>query len=262
MPSPAPSPGRSRPESLPSPSAHPKEKSRSPSRSRSRSRSRSVHRRSITPRSDSPASRRSDRNRSVHNDGDRDRRNGLGGDRDAASRSPSRSHSRGRSATRSPSGGRSAERTGGPRHRSHSRSVSRSPPRRSSKVRREKNSLFARSSGFDVFYALSAHWACIRLLDANVSPQIVVEKLTKNVNESHLREIFGAYGDIESIDLPMNRQCKHSLTLHPCAVGLAVNLTHCSHDQSGNSLHLILRLRPRGGSDIPHAWSTAWRCST
>ncbi|KMU76985.1 hypothetical protein CISG_06220 [Coccidioides immitis RMSCC 3703] len=36
--------------------------------------------------------------------------------------------------------------------------------------------------------------------------QIVVEKLTKNVNEDHLREIFGAYGDIQSIDLPMNRQ--------------------------------------------------------
>lgn len=39
------------------------------------------------------------------------------------------------------------------------------------------------------------------------TPQIVVEKLTKNVNEAHLREIFGAYGPIKDIDLPMNRQC-------------------------------------------------------
>lgn len=37
--------------------------------------------------------------------------------------------------------------------------------------------------------------------------QIVVEKLTKNVHENHLREIFGAYGNIQELDLPMNRQC-------------------------------------------------------
>ena len=35
----------------------------------------------------------------------------------------------------------------------------------------------------------------------------MVEKLTKNVNEEHLREIFGAYGPIQEVDLPMNRQC-------------------------------------------------------
>ncbi|KAF7536250.1 hypothetical protein G7054_g4684 [Neopestalotiopsis clavispora] len=36
---------------------------------------------------------------------------------------------------------------------------------------------------------------------------IVVEKLTKNINEDHLREIFGQYGNIRDLDLPMNRQC-------------------------------------------------------
>jgi RNA-binding protein with serine-rich domain 1 len=35
----------------------------------------------------------------------------------------------------------------------------------------------------------------------------VVEKLTKNVTEGHLREIFASYGRIESIDLPLNKQC-------------------------------------------------------
>ncbi|GLA06129.1 hypothetical protein AnigIFM60653_006652 [Aspergillus niger] len=35
--------------------------------------------------------------------------------------------------------------------------------------------------------------------------QIVIEKLTKNVTESHLREIFGGFGDIQSLDLPMNK---------------------------------------------------------
>ncbi|TKA69419.1 hypothetical protein B0A49_05494, partial [Cryomyces minteri] len=32
------------------------------------------------------------------------------------------------------------------------------------------------------------------------------QKLTKNVNEDHLREIFGAYGAIVDLDMPMNRQ--------------------------------------------------------
>ncbi|KAI4140933.1 MAG: hypothetical protein L6R39_005593 [Caloplaca ligustica] len=35
---------------------------------------------------------------------------------------------------------------------------------------------------------------------------IVVEKLTKNVNDGHIHEIFGAYGPIKDLDLPMNRQ--------------------------------------------------------
>lgn len=45
------------------------------------------------------------------------------------------------------------------------------------------------------------------------SGQIVVEKLTKNVNEAHLREIFGSYGSISDLDMPMNRQCKHHIPL-------------------------------------------------
>ncbi|KAI9769965.1 MAG: hypothetical protein M1840_003676 [Geoglossum simile] len=45
------------------------------------------------------------------------------------------------------------------------------------------------------------------LLSSNVyNYQIVVEKLTKNVNENHLREIFGAYGSIRDLDMPINRQ--------------------------------------------------------
>ncbi|KAI0475755.1 RNA-binding domain-containing protein [Xylariaceae sp. FL0804] len=38
------------------------------------------------------------------------------------------------------------------------------------------------------------------------STKIVVEKLTKNINEDHLYEIFGQYGPIRDLDLPMNRQ--------------------------------------------------------
>ena len=35
--------------------------------------------------------------------------------------------------------------------------------------------------------------------------QIVVEKLTKNITEAHLRSMFSRYGTILDIDLPMNR---------------------------------------------------------
>ncbi|KAI1077435.1 RNA-binding domain-containing protein [Whalleya microplaca] len=38
------------------------------------------------------------------------------------------------------------------------------------------------------------------------STKIVVEKLTKTINEDHLHEIFGQYGPIRDLDLPMNRQ--------------------------------------------------------
>ncbi|EPS30852.1 hypothetical protein PDE_05804 [Penicillium oxalicum 114-2] len=90
-------------------------------------------------------------------------------DRHRRTRSRSHSISRDRSPSRSASGSRSPAR-GGRRYRSTSYSRSPSPvqsPPRSSKV--------------------------------------VVEKLTKNVTEAHLREIFGSFGDIEYIDLPMNR---------------------------------------------------------
>ncbi|QIW95199.1 hypothetical protein AMS68_000717 [Peltaster fructicola] len=38
------------------------------------------------------------------------------------------------------------------------------------------------------------------------SAKIVIEKLTKNVNEGHLHEIFGTYGTIEELEMPLNRQ--------------------------------------------------------
>ncbi|GKT69089.1 RNA-binding protein with serine-rich domain 1-A [Colletotrichum tofieldiae] len=35
--------------------------------------------------------------------------------------------------------------------------------------------------------------------------EVVVERLTKNINEAHLEEIFGQYGRIKDLDLPINR---------------------------------------------------------
>ncbi|KAJ4381988.1 hypothetical protein N0V86_002314, partial [Didymella sp. IMI 355093] len=36
------------------------------------------------------------------------------------------------------------------------------------------------------------------------SAKIVVEALTKNVKEDHIREIFGKYGTIKDLRMPMN----------------------------------------------------------
>ncbi|MCJ1240130.1 hypothetical protein MMC14_008130 [Varicellaria rhodocarpa] len=131
---------------------------------------------------------------------------------------PSRSPSRGRTRTRSPeprvhsptpSVSRSPRRSVSPRSRSPSRtpsdrarfsrrngrgrSPSRSPSRSGSRgARRYRDRSFSRSPTKEPA--------------APKSSKIVVEKLTKNVNEGHLREIFGAYGPIKEVDLPINRQ--------------------------------------------------------
>ncbi|KAK2796223.1 hypothetical protein FQN51_009505 [Onygenales sp. PD_10] len=148
-----------------------------PSRSPSRSRSPSPLRSRGRPGSQSPEQshlpRRSYSPRSRRSDVSRSRSRSRTPrsvhDRrngDRDERVTSRSPSRSRSLSRSVSRGRSDRRY---RDRSYTRSPSRgTPPRTSSKI--------------------------------------VVEKLTKNVNENHLREIFGTYGEIRSLELPMNPQ--------------------------------------------------------
>jgi RNA-binding protein with serine-rich domain 1 len=149
--------------------------SRSPSRGRSRSRSH-------TPPSARPVDRSPSR-----------------------SRSPSLSHSgspRRSISPRSRSDSRSRSRTPLPRdsrngHRAH-REMSRSPIRSRSPSRGAGNRRYRERS-----YTRSVS----RHSRGPQSSKIVVEKLTKNVDEAHLREIFGSYGQIESLDMPMNRQC-------------------------------------------------------
>ena len=125
-------------------------------------------------------------------------------------RSVSRSRSRGRSLTpksRSYSGSpsRSPSHTPGARDRRNGdrngEDRSRSPSRASGDGRRYRERSYSRSAS--------------RESAAPQSSKIVVEKLTKNVTEAHLREIFGSYGQIESIDLPLNRQCKLQVPMLP-----------------------------------------------
>ncbi|KAJ5580126.1 uncharacterized protein N7459_006111 [Penicillium hispanicum] len=109
------------------------------------------------------------------------------------SRTP-RQDSRPRSITRSPSLVHDADYRD--RHtRSHSRSSSRGRSRsRSRGGRRYRTRSYSRTPSPNPSPPRSA--------------KIVVERLTKNVTENHLREIFGSFGDIEYLDLPMNRACK------------------------------------------------------
>ncbi|EEH39035.1 hypothetical protein PAAG_01497 [Paracoccidioides lutzii Pb01] len=121
-----------------------------------------------------------------------------------ASRSSRRSHSRRSHVSLSRSRSRSRSRTPGPglsprrnghRDASRSPSRSRSPTRslsRGRSDRRYRDRSYTRSPS--------------RGTPPRTSSKIVVEKLTKNVNENHLREIFGVYGEIQNLELPMNPQ--------------------------------------------------------
>ena len=137
------------------------------------------------------------------------------------SRTPSRSPSRGRSRTRS------ARLASQPRSHSPRRSIS---PRSASRSRSEHRSPSPRGGRADVrnghagngtkSISKSVHKSRSpggrRPRSPNRSPvrpprssKIVVEKLTKNVNENHLHEIFGMYGAVREVDMPMNRQCRY-----------------------------------------------------
>ncbi|KAL2372299.1 hypothetical protein BDBG_09161 [Blastomyces gilchristii SLH14081] len=60
-------------------------------------------------------------------------------------------------------------------------------------------------AGAEVAAIIDIEIEATREAQAALLPErIVVEKLTKNVNENHLREIFGVYGEIQSLELPMN----------------------------------------------------------
>ena len=134
----------------------------------SRSRSRSVDRYDDRSRSPTPRRNRSPTPRSARDYS-----------REPSPRDASLDRDRGRSPPRRNGGGRRSLSPAPGRARSYSRSRSRtrSPTRSPSPVQPVR------------------------------STKIVVERLTKNINENHLREIFGQFGEIEDLDLPLNRTC-------------------------------------------------------
>ncbi|OQD80449.1 hypothetical protein PENANT_c035G02239 [Penicillium antarcticum] len=110
-------------------------------------------------------------------------------------RSRSRSARRSRPLSETP---RSTSRSPSHGHRDRHRSRTRSPSRGRTRSR-------SRSRGGRRYHSKSDS----RSLTPNQSPprssKIVVEKLTKNVTQNHIREIFGDFGDIEYLDLPINK---------------------------------------------------------
>ena len=112
-----------------------------------------------------------------------------------------RSPSRGRSPTPDDARSRSHARSVTPRDDSPSRSRSRSRgPAHANGTRDSRSRSRSRSN---------SRPRSVRPASPDRQPRsakIVIEKLTKNVNESHLREIFGSYGDIEDLEMPINRQ--------------------------------------------------------
>ncbi|KAG8420654.1 hypothetical protein J3459_010870 [Metarhizium acridum] len=114
-----------------------------------------------------------------------------------ASRSRSPSRGRQRSLTRSMSS-RSDDSRSPRRRRYDSRSPSpiTPPPRRNGRYRSDSQG-WSRGRGRDSREASESPLAR--------STKIVVERLSKNINEDHLHEIFGQFGPIKDLDLPMNR---------------------------------------------------------
>ncbi|ENH65538.1 RNA-binding protein with serine-rich domain 1-A [Fusarium oxysporum f. sp. cubense race 1] len=128
-----------------------------------------------------------------------------------ASRSPSRG--RYRSRTRSPAARSERSRSPQRRHHHDSRSPARStsPQRRNGRYRsrsRSRSRSNSRSRSRSRSWSRGARDRNDR--DRSASPaakstKIVVERLSKNINEQHLYEIFGQFGRIKDLDLPMNR---------------------------------------------------------
>lgn len=118
-------------------------------------------------------------------------RSGSRTPRSRYSKSPSMDHNDNDADDRG-SRGRSPLRNEGNRSRSRSRTRSRSRSRSDSRGQSWSRSGSGRSS------RSPSH--------GSRSTKIVVERLTKNINEDHLREIFGEFGRIDDLDLPVNRQ--------------------------------------------------------
>lgn len=72
----------------------------------------------------------------------------------------------------------------------------------------------------------------------SLTEQIVVEQLTKNVTEDHLYEIFGKYGPIKDLKLPLNPVCK---SFHTSAQQASSVLIPSRQHEPRNSLHPLRR---------------------
>ncbi|CEI60711.1 unnamed protein product [Fusarium venenatum] len=122
--------------------------------------------------------------------------------------SPSPSRARYRSRTRSPTprsqGSRSPQRRN--QHDSRSPARSPSPQRRNGRYRsRSRSNSRSRSPSRSRSRGRERSDRGRSGSPPTRSTKIVVERLSKNINEQHLYEIFGQFGRIKDLDLPINR---------------------------------------------------------
>jgi RNA recognition motif-containing protein len=69
-------------------------------------------------------------------------------------------------------------------------------------------------SGISSKFGRNRFWLSLVEITVTDSSQIVVEALTRNVKEDHVREIFGKYGIIKDLRMPMNPTCTSFHLVH------------------------------------------------
>ena len=87
---------------------------------------------------------------------------------------------------------------------------------------------------------------------------VIVTNLTRNVVQEHLQTIFGFYGEIIKLDLPLFGKCAFP-TLILCPILVLGLMGHSSRSKPRQSSIGILRRRIGSKSLLPHErWSTRW----
>ncbi|CAG8584577.1 16995_t:CDS:2 [Funneliformis caledonium] len=108
----------------------------------------------------------------------------------------------------SQAGSRSRSRSRSPRSVSGTRSRSRSYSSYSS---RSRSRSYSRSRSRSLSYSRSRSRSPYSRRRRSLSPlptKILVNKLTKNVTDAHLNEIFGAFGRIHRVEMALDDKCK------------------------------------------------------
>lgn len=88
---------------------------------------------------------------------------------------------------------------------------------------------------------------------------VIVTNLTRNVDQSHLNIVFGVYGQITKIDLPIFGKCKGK---HNPRDNILIHSTPFSRSKQRKSRLGIRRLAVSSQGRITHGWwPTRWRNS-
>jgi RNA-binding protein with serine-rich domain 1 len=163
----------------------------------------------------------------------RDPRNGI------RNRSYSRDHSR----DRDRSGSRDDRAYSRDDRESRGRTRSRSPSRRSQDYSSDQRTTKVPTP--------AAATASTSASPSNTRTQIIIEKLTKNITESHLREIFSRFGAISSLDLPLHRTFNHNRGTAYIVYASAASATEAfvkMHEGWIDGVQVDVRIVQTGGS--------------